>query len=56
VEVWQTANLRPLRLREEEKKKERRKKPHGKNIMACPIPYRATIRKKKKDINHRGKI
>ena len=37
VEVWQTYNLRPLRLGEE--KKERKKKPQGKNIMVCPIPY-----------------
>jgi len=39
VEVWQTSNLRWLRLGDEKKKKERRrKKPHGKNIMVCPIP------------------
>jgi len=43
VEVRQTSSLRRLRLGEEkDRKKERRhkkKKPHGKNIMACPIPY-----------------
>jgi len=38
VKVWQTSNLRPLRLGEEKKKKERKKKPQGKNIMVCPIP------------------
>ena len=45
VEVWQTSNLRRLRLGEEKKKKEERKKKkqQGKNIMVCPIPYRATI-------------
>jgi len=39
VKVWQTSNLRQLRLGEEKKKKieERKKKPQGKNIMACPI-------------------
>jgi len=36
VEVWQTSNLRRLRLGEE-KKKERKKKPHGKNKMASRI-------------------
>jgi len=36
--VWQTSNLRQLRLGEEKKKKkERKKKPQGKNIMVCPI-------------------
>jgi len=40
--VWQTSNLRPLRLGEEKKKKkkERRKKLQGKNIMA-PLLHRA---------------
>jgi len=41
VEVWQTSNLRRLRLGEEKterKKEERRKKPQGKNIMVCPTP------------------
>jgi len=39
VEVWQTSNLRPLRLGEERKKERRRKKKtQGKNIMVCPIP------------------
>jgi len=33
VEVWQTSNLRPLRLGEEKTKIDRRKKPHGYNIM-----------------------
>jgi len=33
-------NLRLLRLGEGKKKKEeRKKKPQGKNTMACPIPY-----------------
>jgi len=37
LEVWQTSNLRRLRLGEE--KKERRKnKPQHENIMVCPIP------------------
>jgi len=39
VEVWQTSSLRRLRLGEEKKKK----KPQGKDIMVCRIPYRATI-------------
>jgi len=38
LEVWQTSNLRLLRLGEEKKNKERKKKPQGKNIMVCPIP------------------
>ena len=47
MEVWQTSNLRPLRLGEEKKdrkKKEerRRKKLQGKNIMA-PLLHRAAI-------------
>jgi len=33
-------------IRRGEKKERRKKKPQGKNIMVCPIPYRATI------INH----
>jgi len=38
VEVWQTSNLRRLRLGEEKKKEERRKnKPQHENIMVCPI-------------------
>jgi len=38
VEVWQTYNLRPLRLGEEKKEEEeRKKKPQGKDIMVCPI-------------------
>jgi len=36
VEVWETFNLRPLRLGDE--KRRRKKKPQGKNIMFCPIP------------------
>jgi len=36
--IWYTSNLRRLRLGEEEKEEERQKKPHGKNVMACPIP------------------
>jgi len=35
VEVWQTSNLRRLRLGEEKRKKNKRQ---GKNIMVCPIP------------------
>jgi len=40
MEVWQTFNLRQLRLGEEKerRKKERKKKPQGKNIMVGPIP------------------
>jgi len=40
VEVWQTSNLRRLRLGEKKRKKkeERKKKPQGKNIMVCRIP------------------
>jgi len=40
VEVWYTSIVRPLRLGEEKKieEEEKRKKPQGKNIMACPIP------------------
>jgi len=37
-EVWQTSNLRRLRLGEERKKEESKKKSQGKNIMVCPIP------------------
>ena len=40
VEVWQTSNLRQLRL---DKEKRRKKKPQGKNITVCPIFHRATI-------------
>jgi len=57
VEVWQTSNLRPLRLGEEKKKKkieDRRKKLQGKNIMA-PLLHRAAI-KKKEERNYRMKI
>jgi len=35
VEVWQTSNLRRLRLGEEKKEERRRKKPQGKNIMSA---------------------
>jgi len=39
VEVWQTSNLRWLRLGEERKEEEeRKKKPQDENIMVCPIP------------------
>jgi len=40
VEVWQTSNLRRLRLGKERRKEERKKKkkPHGKNIMVCTLP------------------
>jgi len=37
VEVWQTSNLRRLRLGEE-KKGRRKNKPQHENIMVCPIP------------------
>jgi len=51
VEVWQTSNLRRLRLGEEKKKgkeeeEERKNKPQHENIMVCPILHRATIIKK----------
>jgi len=43
--VWKygrlyASDLQPLRLgeRKERRKKERKKKPHGKNIVVCPIP------------------
>ena len=44
VEVWQTSNLRPLRLGEEKKEEDRRrrKKLQGKNIMP-PLLHRAAI-------------
>jgi len=41
VEVWQTSNLRRLRLgeeKEEEEEEEEGQKPQCKNIMVCPIP------------------
>jgi len=43
VQVWQTSNLRSLRLDEEKERKKKKidkwkKKPQAKNIMACPIP------------------
>jgi len=39
-EVWQTSNLRRLRLGEEKRrKKKKKKKPQDENIMVCPIPY-----------------
>ena len=48
VEVWQTSDLRPLRLGEEKKEEDRRKKEgkklQGKNIMA-PLLHRAAIKK-----------
>jgi len=38
VEVWQTSNLRPLRLGEEIKKEEERRTNHSMKIyMVCPI-------------------
>jgi len=49
VEVWQTSNLRRLRLGEEKKEEEDRKKLQGKNIMA-PLLHRAAI------TNHSMKI
>ena len=44
MEVWQTSDLRPLRLREEKKEDRRKegKKLQGKNIMA-PLLHRAAI-------------
>jgi len=48
VEVWQTSNLRRLRLGEEKKerrtKKEGKNKPQHENIYGLPIPW-ATINK-----------
>jgi len=40
VEVWQTSNLRRLRLGQEnkDKKKKKKKKSKDENIMVCPIP------------------
>jgi len=50
-EVWQTSNLRRLRLGEEKKyRKKERRKAQAKNIMACPLLW-AAIRS-----NHRLKI
>jgi len=41
VEVWQTSNLRGLRLGEEKRKEEEEEnnnnKPQHENIMVCPI-------------------
>jgi len=48
VEVWQTSDLRPLRLGEEKKRRRRYKegkKLQGKNIMA-PLLHRAAIKGK----------
>jgi len=40
MQVWQISNLRRLRLGEEIKKEDTyKKKPQGKNVMACLIPY-----------------
>jgi len=44
VEVWQTSNLRRLRICEEnteinkEEEEEKKKKPHEENIIACCVP------------------
>jgi len=38
VEVWQTSNLRRLRLGEEKKKKKKKNKPQHENIYGLPIP------------------
>jgi len=38
VEVWQTSNLRRLRLGKEKRTRRRKKKPQDENIMVCPIP------------------
>jgi len=43
VEVWQTSNLRRLRLGEEKKIGRRKKKPQGTNIMVCPIPVQSRL-------------
>ena len=44
MEVWQTSNLRPLRLGEEKKERKKEgKKLQGKNIMA-PLLHRAAIK------------
>jgi len=39
VEVWQTSNLRPLKLGEERKKERRRTNDRMKIYMACPVTY-----------------
>jgi len=45
VEVWQTSNLRRLKLGEVRKKDEgRKKKPQDKNIMDSALFHRATIK------------
>jgi len=33
------------------KRRRKKKKPQGKNIMACPIPYRAAIKTNKHTVN-----
>jgi len=40
VELWETSNLRPLRLGEEKKKEEERRNHRMKiySVMVCPIP------------------
>jgi len=43
VEVWQTSNLRRLRLGEEKKKKERRTN-HSMKIYMVSLLHRATIK------------
>jgi len=37
VEVWQTSNLRPLRLGEEKKEEEEEERNRMKIYMVCPI-------------------
>ena len=39
MEVWQTSDLRQLRLGEEKKERKKKNKPQHENIMVCPIPY-----------------
>jgi len=38
VEVWQTSNLRRLRLGEEKKERRKKNKPQHENIYGFPIP------------------
>jgi len=54
VEVWQTSNLRRLRLGEE-KRIRKKKKPEDENIMVCPMPY-GDHKEEEDRRNHRAKI
>jgi len=60
VEVWQTSNLRRLRLGEEKRRRRRRRRRtnHSMKIYMVSLFHRATIkeeRKKEEDRNHRAK-